>query len=332
MITMQICSECGQPFQIYQRRARGQRYCPTCADRRQQRPTVVLRREALAAYNGVRIHSLPGEWRLFTAAADRDEPTWRMEARGEDYGDAWEGTIVIHARRPFAAGDVVQLRHMRAVHEVKRATWSRPTSSWTSLSGGPSSVTHSVPVPIAVPDEAIRAYALRAGEPGNLFSRRSAAEAAAEGRLRIEVVEEEREYVVLEPSTAPATYSLVWLEATSKYTLKGLGAQYAEAIDAPDAVWSMSVRGGVRTDRRHTVGRLLVLPAGATAAVESVGHGGGTPPATAPYTWRREVPVDPPADAASPAEPETAALDEIGERLLQEGAAALAAFRRQAAE
>jgi hypothetical protein len=52
----------------------------------------------------------------------------------------------------------------------------------------------------------------------------------------------------------------------------------------------MAVRGGTRNDRRHTVGKLLVVPAGATITLESVGYGGGTPPDTRPYTWVQEYP------------------------------------------
>lgn len=267
MITMQICDNCTNPFQVYQRRAQLQKLCPTCTDRQQGRPSVVLNRQALAIIDGVRVHSLPDEWEIFVANEQRDEPEWRMTVFGATYGEAWNGRIVIHARRPFAPGDVMRLRHMQAVHEVKAATWWKPTSPQTAFNGGPRAVQRRDTYPPHWADEMIAAQ--------------------YDHPVVVSLETEVHEYIVLEPTTAAPDKALMWLEASTKHTFKGLGAQYAEKVEAPDAIWRMSVSGGLRSGRARTVGVLAVLPQGAVTTLSSTGLTGGGDPR--PYTWQKEI-------------------------------------------
>jgi hypothetical protein len=67
-----------------------------------------------------------------------------------------------------------------------------------------------------------------------------------------------RHYLVLEPSDGEATCQLVWAEAHTKTTLKGLGRQYWARVEgAPIASWY--VFGGVRSGRAHTTGVLAIV-------------------------------------------------------------------------
>ncbi len=285
---IQICKECGKEFEVFakyrrQRHVMAQEYCPACNDRRQRRPAVIVERECLALIDGVRIESLPSEWEEFQATT-RDYPSWRMIRRGDWYGDAWEGVLLIHATRKFVVGEACRLRHMRATRRVKRATWTRPTSG---LSDAPAYVTHSYDFPPTTPDEAIFEVARQGG---TLYA--SATAALAEGRFTVEEIGVENEYVVLEqPRMFPddATHTLIWLEVESKYTLKGLGAQYKRSVDLSRADWHMEIRGGLRSGRRSTRGILAVVPDGEKIIVQSAGHGGGGDPE--PYTWTAEYPM-----------------------------------------
>lgn len=227
--TMRQCETCQQFFVQYHPRGE-QRHCPTCADTLQRRPSRVVERELLARVEGVKIVSLPFvEWTLFQSGEESDFPVYKMDAPGSILGGTWEGRIVLYAPRPWQAGDWVSVRDMLARHEVRASYRVRPTSGFTQLDGGPTSVTLRTVYPLAaeLPDS------------------------------RVEV--EERPYVVLEPySGQPTDRELVWLTATEKYTLKGLGAQYRYSLHGAP-LWQKRVGGGVRNRRRWTTGALAVV-------------------------------------------------------------------------
>lgn len=127
---------------------------------------------------------------------------------------------------------------MLARHEVRASYRVRPTSGFTQLDGGPTSVTLRTVYPLAaeLPDS------------------------------RVEV--EERPYVVLEPYSGPPTVrELVWRSATAKSTIKGFGAQYRYELRG-EPLWEKRIAGGVRNRRRWTEAALAVVDAEHPLTVE----------------------------------------------------------------
>ena len=114
-----VCEKCQQPFCQYRVGAR-QIYCPTCVDIVDSRPTIVTARNRLAAFDGVRIESLPPkDWKKFQARCG-DEPRYKCDVRGSLLGDPWKGRIVLWSDRKPEVGDIVRLRHMVALHDNPR--------------------------------------------------------------------------------------------------------------------------------------------------------------------------------------------------------------------
>lgn len=241
-----VCENCSTAFVSYQPASRpAPKRCPACNDRKQFRPSVALERREITRFEGVRVHSLPGEW---VAYDTKDRTRYKIDVRGAEFGRAWDGRIVIYAEHSFRSGDIVTLREMSVTHEVRAHYTERTTSAFTQLKGGPSSVTKRVTLPI-------QATELTAA------SNRIFGDDVKRGLAESVVETEERAYVVLERAAdgtrRPEGRQLVWLTATEKTTLKGLGAQYASSIHG-EPVWSKSIGGGVRNRRRWTTAMLAI--------------------------------------------------------------------------
>lgn len=260
MTNVSVCRECGKVFAYFDNRSKP-KTCPTCADKIQHRPSIVLERECIAEFSRVRVDTLPDEWEEYQATPS-DEACFKIDFAGRKFGKSWSGRIVIYAPDEILPGDVVTLKHMRVVHQV-RAVYETRTSFRGTMeairAGGSETVTYTVRTVLPVWSD--------------------------EGELE----EETREYITLTPvhRKARPTHRLVWATARTKTTLKGLGAQYWQSIDASGAEWTMTVEGGVRSGRDRTIGVLAVLPIGSHLIVSSDGYSGSGD--TEPYTWRKEI-------------------------------------------
>ena len=192
--------------------------CPTCKDEIQGRPSVVTEREVLNVYDGVEIVSLPAL--SWEKVSASDIPTYKMVVKGSIYGASWSGRIDIHSTKIPKVGDIVSIREMYSKHRVKVKRNERKTLHGTV------SIEETLPITTDDPD----AY---------------------------ETIHSHR-YLVLEPWEGEPTSKLVWAEARTKTTLKGLGRQYWARVEgAPIASWK--VKGGYRSGRAYTVGVLAIV-------------------------------------------------------------------------
>ena len=217
------CADCGKYFVYYPqyiRSGEAPKRCPRCKDVEQGRPSLAEERRQIAFYEGVRVVSLPGEWVEFHSGARRDAPQWRIDIKGQEFGAAWDGRIVIYAPRPIVAGEVVNVREMEVIHRVKVKTETRQT-----LHHGPVTVERELPITGTEGEEMMR----------------------------------QRRYLVLEPTPdVQPKVELVWATAYTKTTLKGFGRQYwAKVGGSPIAQWGIS--GGYRSGRAHTDGVLAIV-------------------------------------------------------------------------
>lgn len=241
-----ICRDCGALFVAAHYRGAWQGRCPSCADLAQRRPSVVQDRQLIAGPWNVRIVSLPGPWDPLQPRK-RDEASYKIVRKGSYYGASWSGRVDIFANRPYVAGDVVSLAEIVVVHKVCRLSWE----SGTSIPEGPATVTRSVVIPLPASPEHI----------GEEIAELQENRPSTQGKdVRAERVVETRTYIRLdEPdSGAEPIGELIWVEASSKITLKGYGRQYKNALrGAP--IWKRSIRGGVRSGRAYTMAALAIV-------------------------------------------------------------------------
>lgn len=256
MNTVLVCA-CGKTFVVHHDLPTGQTHCPTCLDKRQHRRSVVLSRERVAEFAGVRIDSLPGEWQAFRGRK-KDREQFVIDVPGSVFGSSWSGRIVVRAYQIFRPGDTVLVRVMRAVHEVRVKYESRQRNNWQGAALGESPVSE---------------YQKRIVLPYH----------NEEGELE----QETREYIVLESCEREPEYRMVYASSRTKTTLKGLGAQYEGRLDASKAVWSVSCSGGMRSGRAETVAVLAVLPLSEKIVLAQSGHSGSGD--SAGYNWEREI-------------------------------------------
>jgi hypothetical protein len=229
------CQECGEDFAFSPRQyvhlglPEWPKRCPACLDRAQGRPDITLAREELFRAC-VRIDSLPaGEWVKSTAmpVADGERQPWRLTVKGSRYGADWNGRIDLfsHLPVPPEPGNFVTLVAMRVTKRVAKRAWARQTL-----------------------------------EHGTVYGERQVP--LAEDGQGVRQVEEVRTYVRLDPPMPGGSggRQLVWAEARTKTTIKGLGRQYHAELGG-DPIWFHEVRGGYRSGRAHTTARLAVVSA-----------------------------------------------------------------------
>lgn len=223
-----ICEQCSTPFLQYRAAdSNSQRFCPSCQDIRQERPSVVVRREQLAFLPGVEIKSLPsGAWELFQAEPG-DEPRYRLNVAGARFGAAWRGRIVIWAKELPQIGDIVAIRHMRSTHEVAAVYTDKVRSDF------------------------------RSGQ-NVAYRKREVVPLQEQATVSAEREVESHEYVAIEPWAGPGRgLFLEWVEAYSKITLKGLGAQFANRLKG-NPLWKLEIHGSVRSGRAFTTAWLAI--------------------------------------------------------------------------
>jgi hypothetical protein len=108
------------------------------------------------------------------------------------------------------------------------------------------------------------------------------AAAEAESNGKAELVAEVRTWLSLgSPMAETADRVLLWLEAYSKTTLKGLGRQYAAGLNLDAAEETWQVRGGARSGRYGTQAALVVCAPG--APIGKWHREGGATTATSPW-------------------------------------------------
>lgn len=113
---MMTCRDCGEEFQSFLVRGFWMSRCPTCLDKAQHRPTVVVERVALSEPLLCVVESLPGGLQQARADGKRDVPFWKLVVKGSDFGARWNGRIDIFSRENIVSGDVVLLTEMKSVH------------------------------------------------------------------------------------------------------------------------------------------------------------------------------------------------------------------------
>jgi hypothetical protein len=249
MITLTLnCKRCGTGFDVSAAHHRTFRFtglptiCPTCNDREQGRPTIVLQRETI--WDGViRIGEsashLLRDLQPFCAQAG-DSPCWKMTVKGARYGHDWHGRLDIysHVDPSLLVQDAVVLgAYSRAVKEVWIQTEQRQT-----MEHGICRVRHRV-------------------------------DPATEGAEK--KVEEDTYFVILPIANGEVPVpigSLVYAKAYSKTTLKGFGRQFSAAIHGTP-IWGFDFFGGYRSGRAGTATMLAVQADDAPLTVEH--HEGG---------------------------------------------------------
>lgn len=229
----------------------------------------------------VTIHSLPGEWMDCEPIKSNATRYWKMEVRGSQYGRNWDGQITIfsHTKEAPQIGDTVYMRIVRAEKRVKQiAFFKEPFNAGR--------IESTATLPAYTTEEEIPALI----ESGKLHPN-------AAGSLLMDAVVE-HEYIVLNDTHREPEYNLVWVEAHTKTTIKGFGAQYRSEIDLSQAYWHQSIHGGVRSGRAHTTGTLALIPLGDSVSVKmSDVSGSGKPDGR--YNWEQEYPEYDDADDAS---------------------------------
>jgi len=231
MITeVRTCRRCGNAFEAVFHRGTFAAYCPTCKDDIDHRSSIVIDRQLIGGPWLCVVESLPGDWEEFRGRPD-DEPSWRIVVKGSKFGVVWSGRIDIYAQHDFRSGQVVEVAEIEVRHKVKRVVTKRSTSPFVQLRGGPAVINHVEHLPPRAP----------VGE---------------------EVIETRRYLRMDVPSELPENTSglprLVWLMASWKTTLKGLGRQYCYRLSgAPIASWV--VKGQCRSGRFGTEAALAIV-------------------------------------------------------------------------
>ena len=191
---LRVCEGCGKPFTqfIGENVAK---LCATCKDIAQGRPSVVIRRQLIEVIQGVKVVSLPlDEWEEYVAyPSEGDTPVWRQVFKGREFGAEWAGRIDIYTpwQGGVREGDVVRLRHMKALHKIRKVIEE-------GRHGDP--IERVVPITSDEGKEAIEEHEYIVLEP-------------------------------IQALTSEAKYELHWVKAYSKTTLKGYGRQYRACLD-----------------------------------------------------------------------------------------------------
>jgi len=221
-----VCQQCGEEFPVNPGHFAQMGFknlpkrCPKCADIAQVRPSVVVERNLLNVYDGVKIVSLPPEDWQETKGYKKDIPAFKLTIKGSRYGASWSGRIDLFAPVLPQAGDIVSIREMEAKHLIKVRREQRST-----LEHGKVLVEKELPITADDPE--------------------------AEDVIRV------RRYLTIEPFDGEPTSKLVWAEARTKTTLKGFGRQYWARVEGAIASWK--VKGGYRSGRAYTVGVLAIV-------------------------------------------------------------------------
>lgn len=247
MITLRMsCTKCTSEFTVNLDVYRSvnidtlPKRCPTCLDKIQTRPDVVLERGTIEEFV-CRVH--PTAATLLANAVEfqplpTDKPSRRLIIKGERYGASWRGRIDVFSHVwPISSGDVVTL----AYNFTRRQVWcvSRQIKACGYLGY------------VVERSKSYRVLAGHVPEPGE---------------SEVMEREETNEYVLLTRTLASTTSALqrdalpvlCWIEAYSKTTLKGLGNQFHRRI-VGNPLWSLSVDGGCRSGRYGTHGMLAVV-------------------------------------------------------------------------
>ncbi len=95
------------------------KHCPSCLDRRQERPVEIIERKCLKNFRGVMIEEIPGEFDTFRAQ-EGDIPCYRLTIKGKiGDGVSWHGRLDIYSYDPHPAGKFCDLRLMEVTRNRK---------------------------------------------------------------------------------------------------------------------------------------------------------------------------------------------------------------------
>lgn len=214
------CVDCGNKF-VYYHTGTPQKRCPQCTDKKQERPTVVQRRELLHKWTGIKIMSLPSTWETQNSGRSHEEDHYKITIKGRVFGAAWNGRIDIFASEKFKDGDIVDIREMEVQHLIKVVHEARNT-----MRHGQVRVENEISV-----------------------------QETGEKTIRT------RRYLVLERAERclGTEEKLVWAVADTKTTLSGLGRQYwAEVLDGA-CIASWMISGGYRSGRASSTGVFAIV-------------------------------------------------------------------------
>ena len=288
LVLHQVCRTCGKEFawSPAQYKLIGlpsrPKDCPLCVGVRRHRSDQTVERKELFRSTAT-ITSLPeGEWQKFDTGRDaKARKPWRLTVTGRQFGASWKGRIDLFAftDEPPKVGDTVTVSVMEVTKRVRKAPWSRPTLEHGVVSGE-------------------RQVRLQATEGQVECDALGVPLMAGLGRE----VDEVRTYVRIEPAAECADSEgreLVWLQAYTKTTLKGLGRQYRVSLSG-NPLWKREVSGSARSERFNTVAWLVVV---------DNDH---------PVTWRLEEAGQPDREVRYPdlsGEPTDAALAALVEKV-----------------
>lgn len=244
------CGVCHGEFVAYEMEdGRMPTACQKCNSLLKARhPGVVEGRKCLEVYRSVKVVTDLPAWKIITT---KTGDCFKTDIMGRQGGASWRGRIVIWARgfgeTPPKTGDYVNVRLMESTIRPKRKTIGRKLDK---LSG---------PISKQAWDLA-RSQVVEGSDMDSLVAeaKREVEERFAEelGRLETHV------YVVLEPATPDeeltederkANLMLVFANAYSKTTLKGLGRQFHANLETENVVSVLGrAYGGARSGRFGT--------------------------------------------------------------------------------
>lgn len=253
-----VCPSCGNDFESPFKRGAYQKYCPTCLDERQRKPSVIQERLSLFGPVLVKIESLPGEWHEF-ALKNSPEPSYVIDTSGARYGVRWSGRIVIRADKAWQPGDVVLFEEVEAQHKVLSVAYTR---HWMTEDDEPRERRASVGVPPALKDETAEVLRWVTTEVHKTFPDATVSDIEVEAETI-----ETRRYVRLDAVAGiedpddeqyESLPRLVFTQAPYKTTLRGIGRQYGYKLSG-SPLWAQEISGSVRSGRMGSRAMLALV-------------------------------------------------------------------------
>ena len=272
-----VCVECGKEFLAFPTRfGTYPKRCPDCLARLHaerggyQVTRKLLERVVVNAWVRLRLDSLPANWeKVQIEEKHHSRPAYKIDFKGREFGASWSGRIVMWADEPILPGNLVDLEQMEARYQVC-VSYETHHSVGAAYKGYDATYTIRKHLPLTECQEEL-------DETTDPSGPRSEVDSHVYYRMR-------------PARDGQATGRLVYVEGTSKTTLKGLGAQYHVKITIPpDAEVLSHVHGHYRSGRAGGDGYLLVLPLASKIIVMGSGCSGSGDCDDPRYNWTREV-------------------------------------------
>lgn len=233
-----LCEDCKEIFVWHDEQFNQlPKRCPSCIDKKQLRPSIVVERLCTVEFDGITIESLPSqEWEKVESGVETDYPCFKISVKGSRYGRSWSGRIDIFADKQYKPGDSVKIRVMESRHLVKKLRYQSAHIQRSPFDPPTHTVEKTIPI--------------------------TSKEESTDANTISEEVEERQYLYLSEVGEEAGGRKLIWRTSHSKTTLKGFGRQYHASLNPEATLWSKSCSGGVRSGRASTEGVLAIVEEG----------------------------------------------------------------------